>query len=75
MIVDDSVINDVFTYTSKYERNEPGKSMGSPGKKTFTVKIEKNGSATFRFVNERSWMYKGDWEKSNAKKWSFQIDA
>ena len=41
MIVDDSVIDGVFTYTSSYKQDQPGKCCGYGGKVTFTLKAVK----------------------------------
>jgi predicted secreted protein len=72
MIVDDSVINGVFTYTSSYAQDQPGKCCGYGGKKTITLKAVKKGSGVFRLVNARSWEYKGVWKDEDSK-WSYPI--
>ena len=41
MIVDDSAINGVFTYTSSYAQDQPGKCCGYGGHKTITLKAVK----------------------------------
>ena len=62
MIVDDSVIDGVFTYTSSYKQDQPGECCGYGGKKTFTLQAVKQGSSVFRLVEAQPWEYKGVWE-------------
>ena len=77
LIVDTTVINNMFTFTENYVSGSTvavnGAAMTgvSGGIHTYTLTMTNSGTGTFRLADARPWMYNGNWSTYQGTKYSY----